>query len=79
MTQPDTLPPFSGDEPACVKCGHKGASTYYRAASPRGMRHDWNGRHEMCGPLPERLERQCLRCGFQWDEALATSAGGSDA
>ncbi|MFD5788635.1 hypothetical protein ACFWH1_18680 [Streptomyces sp. NPDC127037] len=34
---------------------------------------DYNGRTEMRGPLPERLERQCERCDYQWDEALNPS------
>lgn len=25
------LPPFSGDEPTCIKCGYAGARTEYRA------------------------------------------------
>jgi hypothetical protein len=69
--QPETLPPFSGDEPACPKCGHKGASTRYRNARPRALWNTWNDEIVMRGPLPERLQRECERCDFLWDEALA--------
>lgn len=63
-----TLPPFSGDRPTCGKCGYHDATvkhtpgaplTLCRAVAPTGM--------------PERLCRECLRCGFHWDEALATN------
>ncbi|MFJ5890358.1 hypothetical protein [Streptomyces californicus] len=30
---------------------------------------DFNGKPRR-GPLPERLERECVRCDFAWDEAL---------
>jgi DNA-directed RNA polymerase subunit M/transcription elongation factor TFIIS len=66
----NTLPPFSGDTPTCAKCGHKEASTRFRSARPRAIWHDWNDATIMRGPLPERLERECDRCEFQWDEAL---------
>ena len=63
-----TLPPFSGDRPTCGKCGYHDATvkhtpgaplTLCRAVAPTGM--------------PERLCRECLRCGFHWDEATATN------
>lgn len=67
------LPPFSGDEPRCIKCGNLGATTKYLA-------------HGRClhgsdlvfvGYQPnERLHRECTRCSYSWDEALA---GGDDA
>lgn len=57
------LPPFSGDEPTCIKCGHSGAYTEYKAAGePRSDGLGGLG-------LPERLERRCARCDFTWDEA----------
>ncbi|MFD7185522.1 hypothetical protein ACFV90_36870 [Streptomyces sp. NPDC059904] len=65
----DQLPPFSGDSPTCPKCGNVGATTRYRAASPR-MLWDWNDATGMRGQLPERLERECDRCDWHWDEAL---------
>ncbi|MBT2449457.1 hypothetical protein J7F03_20670 [Streptomyces sp. ISL-43] len=61
------LPPFSGDEPTCAKCGHKGASTEYLAFgdchhAPRtGITIGWHAN--------QRLHRECGRCGHQWDEA----------
>lgn len=63
------LPPFSGDRPTCGKCGHHDATvkhtpvipmTLCRAVTPTGM--------------PERLCRDCQRCGYHWDEALAVHA-----
>lgn len=67
---PHDLPPFSGEEPTCPKCGHTGASTRYRAARPRMLWDPWNDQSVMRGPLPERLQRECDRCQFCWDEAL---------
>lgn len=59
------LPTFSGDEPVCPKCGHQGADTEYRdhgsCVHPGGL---------VAGVHPhERLHRECLRCGYAWDEA----------
>lgn len=54
------LPPFSGDESVCSKCSHAGAATKWMEA-------------ETLGPSylkRERLRRECMRCGYQWDEAL---------
>ncbi|WP_199570583.1 hypothetical protein [Streptomyces murinus] len=70
----ESLPPFSGDETACVKCAHLEAFTRFRPACPRGL-WEYNGRTDMRGPLPERLERQCQRCDYQWDEALNPAPG----
>ncbi|WP_202234458.1 hypothetical protein [Actinacidiphila reveromycinica] len=70
----DTLPPFSGEETECVKCSHLDAFTRFRPACPRGL-WEYNGRTDMRGPLPERLERQCQRCDYQWDEALNPAPG----
>lgn len=68
MNEP--LPPFSGDEATCVKCGQEGAATFYRAkGEPRPRTLAFGG-----GP-PERLERQCLRCDYVWDEAIAQPEG----
>ncbi|MEU2487103.1 hypothetical protein ABZ593_21150 [Streptomyces sp. NPDC012617] len=85
MTHPDTaapatdqletvLPPFSGEQTECVKCSAIEAFTRFRPACPRGM-WDYNRSTAMRGPLPERLERQCQRCDYQWDEALNPSPG----
>jgi len=64
---PDTLPPYSGDNPTCPKCSHQGAITRRRAAGEHG-----SGDVPTFGPSPkgERLERECWRCDFVWDEAL---------
>lgn len=64
------LPPYSGEHTACAKCRHIGALTSYRPAVSWRAMTELNGRRRP-GPLPERLERQCIRCDFQWDEALA--------
>lgn len=59
-------PPYSGDRPHCAKCGHKGAATEYRAYGTcvhPDMIHGYERN--------ERLHRECARCRYQWDEALA--------
>lgn len=66
--QPTSLPPFSGDDPACAKCGYGDAYTDYRAHG-RCM-HDYSDL--VIGVEPnERLHRTCARCGYAWDERLA--------
>lgn len=63
---PEPLPPFSGDEPPCPKCSNEGAITYYRpAGTPPNYPDSQVPEH-----LPERLDRACSRCGFEWAEAL---------
>lgn len=56
----DRYPPFSGDEPRCIKCGNEGAYTEWKAAETLG------------GTVlrEERLRRRCARCDFGWDEAI---------
>jgi hypothetical protein len=63
----EPLPPFSGDDPICPKCGHAGARVTYRAHGDcvhhapglvRGFRYN------------ERLHRECYRCDYAWDEAI---------
>jgi predicted nucleic-acid-binding Zn-ribbon protein len=71
MSEP--LPPFSGDEPTCPKCQHEGASTEYRALGQ--CLHDSGGAIGVA--RNERLHRECLRCGYAWDEALAEPVGGT--
>ncbi|MFF4292163.1 hypothetical protein ACFY0N_00735 [Streptomyces vinaceus] len=66
---PQPLPPYSGAETACIKCSYLEAFTRYRPACQRSA-DEFNGALRR-GPLPERLERSCGRCDFQWDEALA--------
>lgn len=67
MSEP--LPPFSGDEPTCSKCGHEGASTEYRALGK--CLHDSG---EAIGANKnERLHRECSRCNHAWDEAIVTT------
>ncbi|MCF3960317.1 hypothetical protein [Streptomyces fuscigenes] len=65
------FPAYTGSSVRCVKCSTRGASTTYRPArSARTLlrRDDTLLR----GPLPERLERECLTCSYIWDEAAST-------
>ncbi len=67
---PDQFPPYSGPDMICPKCGNRGANTRYYS----------HGRciHGALGPVifglqpNERLHRECSRCDYSWDEALAT-------
>lgn len=68
------LPPYSGDDAECVKCSNGEAFTRYRPAIGRHMA-DRNGVTAPRGPLPERLQRDCQRCDFSWDEALDPAPG----
>ncbi|MDX3345961.1 hypothetical protein PV368_11010 [Streptomyces sp. ME02-6979A] len=68
------LPPYSGTDAVCPKCVFNEAFTWYRPAITRPTNFgDFNGKHARRGPLPERLERECSRCSFKWDEALVVS------
>lgn len=60
---PKSYPPFSGDEPRCIKCGNEGAFTEYQADEKLG------------GNVlrQERLRRRCARCDYSWDEAIVPS------
>ncbi|MEU9000506.1 hypothetical protein [Streptomyces sp. NPDC048551] len=67
------LPPFSGDEPTCTKCGWTGARTEYlpmgdcvHGPGARGVTIGWTAN--------ERLHRECQRCRYQWDEAIVPKA-----
>lgn len=64
---PQGLPAFTGDAALCVKCGELGAATSYRAAGEHGTR---DRRPFSPSPKGERLERECRRCDYTWDEAL---------
>ncbi|MFF5968184.1 hypothetical protein ACFY64_31575 [Streptomyces collinus] len=71
------LPPYSGTDAICPKCVYSEAFTWYRPAIVRpNVVADWNGATTRRGPLPQRLERECGRCAFKWDEALVTSQPG---
>ncbi|MFB4306951.1 hypothetical protein [Actinomadura sp. GTD37] len=63
---PAALPPFSGDDPTCVKCGNVGAITKYRPCFMVGDCH-----HPGIGALQgvEHLDRECGRCDYTWPEA----------
>jgi hypothetical protein len=59
------LPPFSGDDPTCPKCGNVGARTRFRSFGRCE-----HGAGMVLGFEPnERLHRECDRCDYAWDEA----------
>lgn len=59
-------PPFSGDEPRCIKCGNEGAFT------------EWKPAEKLGGSVlkEERLRRRCSRCDYEWNEATVPPQGG---
>jgi len=67
-TEPEEgmLPPFSGESALCAKCGNTGAETRHKEAGEAPEK----GVHAMCDQWPERLERECSRCEYRWDEDL---------
>jgi hypothetical protein len=65
MVSMDTLPPFTGDDTHCAKCGNTHASTVYRGEGERSLGDFFNPTR--C----ERLDRVCQRCHFAWSEAIA--------
>ncbi|WNI20350.1 hypothetical protein [Actinacidiphila sp. ITFR-21] len=69
----ELLPPYTGEMSPCAKCANPEAFTRYRPALGHGLL-EVNGVMTR-GPLPERLERTCQRCDYQWDEALAPAPG----
>ena len=66
------LPPYSGEDVTCPKCGHAGAHTTFldhgecqHSAGP--------GRVVILGVEPnERLHRECDNCSYAWDEAIVS-------
>lgn len=70
------LAPYSGTDTPCPKCGNGAAHTRYMPALVRRVPAEFNAVTVYRGPLPERLERQCERCEFQWDESLAPQGHG---
>ncbi|MFC9341430.1 hypothetical protein ACFT0G_25375 [Streptomyces sp. NPDC057020] len=66
------LPPYSGEYIVCAKCSHDTAITRHKEAGEHGTNdRPTYGR----SPKGERLERECWRCDFSWDEALAPPTG----
>lgn len=62
------LPPYSGPNTTCPKCGHKGATAGYlgHGECVHGRR------NEVIGFSPnERLHRECWGCDYAWDEAIS--------
>lgn len=66
------LPPYSGEETVCVKCSHDSAVTRFRKAGEHSTQDPHTFRPSTKG---ERLERECWRCDYAWDEALAPPTG----
>lgn len=64
---PEELPAYTGGFAVCAKCGKQDAITRYRAAGEHGSRGSGTFRPS---PKGERLERECWRCEYTWDEAL---------
>lgn len=64
---PEELPAYTGESAVCAKCGKRDAITRYRAAGEHGARdlQTFRPSHKS-----ERLERECWRCDYTWDEAL---------
>ncbi|MEV7805029.1 hypothetical protein AB0O28_18970 [Microbispora sp. NPDC088329] len=59
------LPPYSGEDVTCPKCGNEGASTRFLpygtcAHGTETLVTGWEPN--------ERLHRECTRCGHAWDE-----------
>lgn len=70
-----SLPPFSGDEVACQKCQRTGAGTTYRAEGESRSGGSFTAAFDFpMSQRVERLQRNCLRCGFVWDEAIVQPA-----
>jgi hypothetical protein len=65
----EPLPPYSGTDALCAMCSHARASTRFQSERHRVMR-EFNGIVGRHATLTARLERQCERCDYQWDEAL---------
>ena len=72
-------PPYSGDDATCEKCGYDSVDTKFVNVACIEV---GNGRH-MTDRFPmggvahgtwEHLHRECRRCGWSWDEALADQA-----
>lgn len=76
ITAHDPLPPFSGPNAVCPKCLHEESFTRYRPATTRTTLLDRNGTSTYRGLFPEHLERECARCDYTWDEALAVDTDG---
>lgn len=76
MTTPE-LPPYSGEDVQCPKCGHVEATTRHReAGEPRAGEIVFLARAAL---YPERLERECWSCNFTWDEATVQQKPASPA
>ncbi|MCY0957681.1 hypothetical protein [Streptomyces sp. H27-H5] len=68
----DRFPSYTGEETPCPKCAHDTAITRYRR---RGEHSTQDRQTFMPSVKGERLERQCWRCDYCWDEAVAPPTG----
>lgn len=71
MNEVMPLPPFSGDDVACPKCGNKGASTAWWSYGRIDVERVSLGNPDL---WPERLHRECRRCSYSWDEAVVSDS-----
>ncbi|MFF4726407.1 hypothetical protein ACFY3M_13850 [Streptomyces mirabilis] len=70
------LPPYSAEDAVCPMCQNREAFTWFRPAlPPNAVQADWNGGLRR-GGRPKRLERECARCTYKWDEALVVDRPG---
>lgn len=64
-----SMPPYSGDDAVCIKCGGSKVETAWRAQD-EARPGSWAQVVRHVPGQPERLERACGRCGYVWEEAL---------
>jgi hypothetical protein len=63
-------PPFDA-EAHCAKCGSENVTTTYYAESWYGLfSGPLSGDPPLRYPMPERLRRECVRCGHWWCESV---------
>lgn len=68
MEQEKELPPYSGRDTKCPKCGYVGASSQHLAY---GKCIHGGPMLEIMGFTPnERIHRECSNCSYMWDEAV---------
>jgi hypothetical protein len=66
----EKLPPYSAATGVCAKCGTDVPYTEYYDARRTCVHRNGPGPRVRWGQ--ERMHRTCRRCGFEWDEDVAT-------
>ncbi|QBZ73531.1 DNA binding protein [Streptomyces phage Mischief19] len=61
----EVLPPYSGDQAQCIKCGEFGAMTEWQQVLPPVLK----GGQVVKPQRDEALKRTCHNCGYSWREA----------